>query len=131
VIKTTLPNRRAVSQIVQEYRILAGNSESEATLRAFAISLTEALQIVGRRVSYQSIKNWEDGRYLPDGFSMLRLSQAAHYDWRGSFAEDILAALYPDNYQPATEIGRRAIAVHKNAGELYGRNRHIKNGHQG
>jgi hypothetical protein len=119
-----------VSQIVREYRILAGNSECEATLRAFAISLTEALQIVGRRVSYQSIKNWEDGRYLPDGFSMLQLSQAAHYDWRGSFSEDILAALYPDNYQPATEIGRRAIAAHKNAGELYGRNRHIKNGHQ-
>jgi hypothetical protein len=122
VIKTTLSNRRAISQIVREYRILAGNSASEATLRAFAMSLTDALQIVGRRVSYQSIKNWEDGRYLPDGFSMLRLSQAAHYDWRGSFAKDILAALYPDNYQPATEIGHRAIAVHKDAGELVGKN---------
>jgi len=124
VIKTTLPNRRAVSQIVREYRILAGNSETEATLRAFAGSLTDALQSLGRRISYQSIKNWEDGRYLPDGFFMLRLSQAAHYDWRGSFAEDILAALYPNTYQPATEIGRRAIAAHKDAGVLAGKNGH-------
>lgn len=118
MIKTTLPNRRAVSQIVREYRILAGTSDAEATLRAFAASLTEALQTLGRRISYQSIKNWEDGRYLPDGFFMLRLSQTAQYDWRGSFAEDILAALYPDSYQPATEIGRRAIATHKDAGLL-------------
>ncbi len=126
MIKTTLPNRKAVSQIVREYRILAGNSEAEATLRAFASSLTEALQPLGRRISYQSIKNWEDCRYLPDGFAMLRLSQTAHYDWRGSFAEDILAALYPDTYQPATEIGRRAIAAHKNAGILVGKNGHRK-----
>lgn len=126
MIKTTLPNRRAVSQIVQEYRILAGNSEAEATLRAFASSLTEALQPLGRHISYQSIKNWEDGRYLPDGFCMLRLSQASHYDWRGSFAEDILAALYPESYEPATEIGRRAIAAHKDAGLLVGRNGHKK-----
>lgn len=126
MIKTTLPNRRAISQIVREYRIVAGNSDREATLRAFAISLSEALQTVGRRVSYQTIKNWEDGRYLPDGYAMLRLSQAGHYDWRGTFAHDILAALYPDNYQPATEIGRRAIAAHKNAGTLEGRNGHKK-----
>lgn len=126
MIKTTLPNRRAVSQIVREYRILAGNSDAEATLRAFAASLTEALQQVGRRVSFQSVKNWCDGRYLPDGFCMLRLSQAAHYDWRGSFAEDILAALYPGTYEPATEIGRRAIAAHKDAGVLIGKNGHKK-----
>lgn len=124
MIKTTLPIRRAVSQIVREYRILAGTSDAEATLRAFAASLTEAMQTLGRRISHQSIKNWEDGRYLPDGFAMLRLSQAANYDWRGSFAEDILAALYPDAYQPATEIGRRAIAAHKDASALVGKNGH-------
>lgn len=126
MIKTTLPNRRAVSQIVREYRILSGTSEAQATLRAFARTLSEALQSAGRCISYQSVKNWEDCRHLPDGFTMLRLSQAAHYDWRGSFAEDILAALYPDSYEPATEIGRRAIAVHKDAGVLVGRNGHKK-----
>jgi hypothetical protein len=130
VIKTTLPNRRAVSQIVKEYRILAGNSEAEATLRAFAEALTEVLQTVGRRVSYQSIKNWEDCRHLPDGFVMMRLSQTGRYDWRGTFAADILAALYPENYQPATEIGRRAIAAHKDAAVLFGRNENSRNGHK-
>jgi hypothetical protein len=124
VITTTLPNRRAISQIVREYRILVGNSDAEATLRAFASALTEALQPVGRRISYQTIKNWEDCRHLPDGFAMMRLSQVAHLDWRGSFAKDILAARFPETYKPATEIGRRAIASHKDAAVLNGHNGH-------
>ena len=77
MIKTTLSSRRAVAQIIREYRILAGTSEREATLRAFAGSLSEALAPLGRRISYQSVKNWEDGRYLPDAFAMVRLAQAA------------------------------------------------------
>ena len=124
MIKTTLPAKRAVAQIVRDYRILAGNSERRATLRGFAANLSEALQPLGRRVSYQSIKNWEDGLYLPDPFLMLRLSQAARYDWRGDFAEDVLAALHPDTYRPASEIGRRAIAAHKDALVLRGSNGH-------
>ncbi|HEX9595899.1 MAG TPA: hypothetical protein VF982_03385 [Anaerolineales bacterium] len=124
MIKTTLPNRRAVAQIVREYRILAGTSEREATLRAFADSLSEALGTTGRRISYQSIKNWGDGRYLPDPFAMLRLSQAARFDWRGDFAGDLLAALFPENYEPLTEIGRRAVNAHKDAAVLRGNNGH-------
>jgi len=46
MIKITRSNRRTISQIVREYRILAGNSEREATLRAFAGSLSEALDEV-------------------------------------------------------------------------------------
>lgn len=111
MIKTTLPNRRAVSQIVKEYRILAGNSERAATLRAFAALLSEALEGFGRSISYQSVKNWQDGRYMPDGFCMLRLADAARFDWRGDFAGDLLAAIYPDSYAPVSEIGRRAIAA--------------------
>ena len=122
MIKITLSNRRTISQIVREYRILAGNSEREATLRAFAGSLSEALQPTGRRISYQSIKNWGDGRYLPDPFAMLRLAQAAKYDWRGDFAADILAALFPEAYEPHTEIGRRALRAHKDAAALRGSN---------
>lgn len=109
MIKTTLPNRAAVAQIVSEYRILAGTSAKRATLRQFADTLSEALEHAGRCISYQSIKNWQDRRYLPDAFRMLRLAQAARYDWRGDFAEDILAALDPEVYRPATEIGRRAL----------------------
>lgn len=109
MIKTTLPAKQAVSKIVSEYRILAGTSQKRATLREFAAALSEALQSAGRSVSYQSVKNWGDRRYLPDAFSMLRLSQAAHYDWRGDFAGDILAAMDPESYEPVTEIGRRAL----------------------
>lgn len=126
MIKTALPNKRAISQIVREYRVLAGSSDREATLRAFAATLSEALEPTGRCISYQSIKNWGDGRYLPDAFSMLRLSQAARHDWRGDFAEDILAALHPETYQPASEIGRRAILAHKDALSLRGSNGHKK-----
>lgn len=109
MIKTTLPAKQAVAKIVSEYRILAGTSQKRATLREFAASLSEALHGAGRRVSYQSVKNWGDRRYLPDAFCMLRLVQAAHYDWRGDFAGDILAALHPESYEPVTEIGRRAL----------------------
>ncbi|HKY79198.1 MAG TPA: hypothetical protein VI688_06370 [Anaerolineales bacterium] len=124
MIKTTLSSRRAVAQIIREYRILAGTSEREATLRAFAGSLSEALAPLGRRISYQSVKNWEDGRYLPDAFAMVRLAQAAYYDWRGDFAGDILAALFPEDYKPLTEIGRRAVRKHKDAAVLRGNNGH-------
>lgn len=120
MIKTTLPNRRAVSQIVKEYRILAGSSQQVATLRAFAALLSEALEAFGRGISHQSIKNWQDGRYMPDGFSMLRLAEVARFDWRGDFAGDMLAAIYPESYTPVTEIGRRAIAAHRNAAVMSG-----------
>jgi hypothetical protein len=121
MIKTTLPAKRAVAQIVEEYRVLSGSSAKQATLRAFAGNLSDALVAMGRKVSYQSVKNWQDRRYLPDGYLMLRLAQAGSHDWRGEFASDILAAIYPDSYEPATEIGRRAINTHKNALTMNGK----------
>lgn len=121
MLKTMLPAKRAVAQIVREYRILTGTSAGQATLRAFAANLTDALVSIDRCISYQSIKNWQDRRYLPDRFLMLRLGEIASHDWRGEFAEDILAAIYPDSYEPATEIGRRAIRAHKNAAALNGK----------
>ncbi|MGH2582171.1 MAG: hypothetical protein ACRDFQ_04675 [Anaerolineales bacterium] len=114
MIKTTLSARLAVSRIVREYRIMAGNSERRASLRSFATTLTEALRFLGRSVSHQSVKNWEDRRYLPDRYLMLRLAEAARYDWRSDFAADILAAIHPEHYEAATEIGRRAIRQHAN-----------------
>ena len=120
MIKTTLSSRRAISQIVREYRILTGTSKAQVTLRAFAAALTDATRSRGRKVSYQSIKNWEDCRHLPDGFFMMRLAKAARHDWRGSFAKDVLAALYPGSFRPATEIGKRAIATHRDAARIMG-----------
>ena len=114
MIKTTFSARLAVAQIVKEYRIMAGNSERRASLRSFATTLTDALRFLGRSVSHQSVKNWEDRRYLPDRYLMLRLTEAARYDWRSDFAADILAAIHPDHYEAATEIGRRAILQNSN-----------------
>ena len=109
MIKTNFPAKKAVAQIVREYRQLAGSPHRPATLRAFAAALSTPLASIQRSISYQSVKNWCDRRYLPDPFVMLQLSHAARSDWRGDFAEDILAAVLPDTYRPATEIGRRAI----------------------
>lgn len=109
VLKTTHRSKTAVALIVQQYRLLAGDQKKLATLREFANALSEALQPMGRRVSYQSIKNWQDRMYLPDTLMMMRLAQAARHDWRGEFAADILAAMHPQDYEPLTEIGRRAL----------------------
>jgi hypothetical protein len=129
LIKTTTHNRLAVARIVEQYRILAGTSEKRASLRQFAETLSEALRPHGRCVSYQSIKNWEDQLYLPDAFVMVRLSQAARYDWRGDFAVDILSAIDPIHYLPASEIGRRVLAVTHTQGGSNG-NDHNGNSHQ-
>ncbi len=109
ILKTTHRSKTAVALIVQQYRLLAGNQKKPATLREFANALSEALQPLGRRVSYQSIKNWQDRLYLPDTLVMMRLAHVARQDWRGEFAADILAAMHPQDYAPLTEIGRWAL----------------------
>ncbi len=109
ILNTTHRSKTAVALIVQQYRLLAGNQRKPATLREFANALSEAMLPIGRRISYQSIKNWQDRLYLPDTLMMMRLAQAARHDWRGEFAADILAAMHPQDYEPLTEIGRRAL----------------------
>jgi len=107
--KTTLPAKTAVAQIVYRYRQQHGPSLQPATLRQFARSLSEVLQLSGRAISHQSIKNWGDRRYLPDVYIMLQLANEASNDWRRDFALDILAAVLPESYEPATQIGRDAL----------------------
>ncbi len=109
MIKTTVPAKRAVAHIVLHYRQMLGTDARPAPLRHFATALSEALQPVGRAISHQSVKNWGDCRYLPDVFIMLQIANEAQHDWRGDFAIDILAAIHPDRYDPATEIGRLAL----------------------
>lgn len=110
ILKTTHRSKTAVALIVQQYRSLAGSAYKPATLREFAQVLSQALKPIGRSVSYQSIKNWQDRLYLPDTLLMMRLATVARYDWRGEFAADILAAMHPDEYAPLTEIGRKALS---------------------
>ena len=112
MLNTAMPAKTAVAQIVDQYRQLRGSAMQPATLRQFATSLSKALEHSGRRISHQSIKNWGDRRYLPDVYVMLQIANEAQHDWRRDFALDILAAVHPENYEPATEIGREAIRVH-------------------
>ncbi|HRN50191.1 MAG TPA: hypothetical protein PLC52_04730 [Anaerolineales bacterium] len=124
ILKTTHRSKTAVALIVQQYRSLAGSAYKPATLREFAQALSQALKPIGRSVSYQSIKNWQDRLYLPDTLLMMRLATVARYDWRGEFAADILAAMHPDEYAPLTEIGRKALSnsdeITLTGGQQYG-----------
>jgi hypothetical protein len=109
MIKTTLPIKHAVSEIVQAYRILQGRNGRPATLRSFSDALSDVLQFHGGSISHQSVKNWEDRVHLPHSFYMMQIALHAPIDWRRDFAQDILAALHPSLYKPATEIGTRAV----------------------
>lgn len=113
MIRTTLPTKQAISAIVRAHRALQGEGKRPLSLRDFAAALSEVLSPYGGKVSHQSVKNWEDRVFLPSPFHMMQISMHAPYDWRRDFAEDVLAALQPDLYQPATQIGTQALAVHK------------------
>ena len=98
--------KRAVARITLHYRRLLSASRRPATLREFAAWLSEALVPHNRRISHQSVKNWSDQRYLPDRYLMLQIARGAQHDRRGDFAQDILAAIEPERYQPATSVGQ-------------------------
>jgi hypothetical protein len=105
----TLPARRAVSDIVYAYRHLLGEDGAPLSLRAFAAELNYVLVEMEDSISHQTIKNWEDRVHLPRVYFMMQVEVMAPHDWRRDFAQDILAALRPKLYEPASEIGRTAM----------------------
>ena len=105
----TLHARRAVADLVFAYRYLAGDDRAPLSLRTFAEQLNEVLAQYDESISHQTIKNWEDRVHLPRVYFMVQIEMSAPPDWRRDFARDMLAALRPRFYQPATEIGRRAM----------------------
>lgn len=109
MVNTTLPTRRAVADIVFAYRQILGRGGHPISLRDFAAMLNEFLARHNAGVSHQTIKNWEDRVHLPRTYYMIYLALDAPNDWRRDFAEDVLSALRPKLYEPATEIGRRAL----------------------
>lgn len=73
--------------------VKASRNSRSLTLRQFAFMLsTEEVSW-----SYQSVKNWEDGIWLPDYFKMLRVAEVYH-DWRGDLAIAIVKELRPEIY---------------------------------
>ncbi|OGC95276.1 MAG: hypothetical protein A2029_01460 [Chloroflexi bacterium RBG_19FT_COMBO_47_9] len=77
-----------ISEIVSKYR-------GEKSLREFAIDLSDHLP---EPISYQSIKNWEDG-IKPSYYTILAIF-ITYDDWRGAFALEILRVLKPELYKP-------------------------------
>ncbi len=80
---------RSISRLIKKYK-------GVRTLREFAAQLSEDPEI---RISYQSVKNWQDGAFLPDYFKMCRIADIYH-DWRGDLALEIVQLLKPDLYRP-------------------------------
>jgi hypothetical protein len=105
----TLPIRRAVADIVYAYRQILGERGALLSLREFAIALNKILVDLGEGVSHQTVKNWEDRAHLPHPHYMIFIALQAPNDWRRDFAQDILSALRPKLYQPATGIGEWAL----------------------
>ena len=95
--KPSILKKKRVSEITLHYRRALAGGDQTATLRSFANWLSEALVPHHRRISHQSIKNWTDKRYMPDYSLMKQIAEEAFHDWRGEFANEILAVIESDN----------------------------------
>ena len=79
-------NNSSVQLIFKSYR-------GEKSLRKFAAELSEKLP---EKISYQSIKNWEDGRHIPNYYEFGEVARI-YDDWRRTLALEIRQALRPDH----------------------------------
>ena len=71
------------------YRLEIGAGDRALSFTRFA----QQLGTFGQKISYQSIKNWEDGVHAPDGIFLVHLLDAAPTDtWQWRFAWEILTA---------------------------------------
>jgi hypothetical protein len=109
MIKTTLPMKRAISAIVKTYRRLQRRRAHPLSFRDFAAALSGVLEPIGGTVSHQTVKNWEDETHIPKAFTMKLLVSHGKNNWQKDFAGDVLAVLHPEEYAPATGIGKEAI----------------------
>ena len=109
IIKTTLPEKYAVSNIVYQYRLILGEKNHPISLRKLADALNNILNPIGGNISHQSIKNWEDRKHLPNNYWMNQLLINAEASWCKDFAQDILAVLEPENYAPISVIAKNIL----------------------
>jgi hypothetical protein len=80
-----------IPEIIKKYR-------AENSLREFAALISEKMI---EPISYQAVKDWEDGNYIPRYYTILPI--AMHYnDWRRTMALEILEVLRPDLLPPPT-----------------------------
>ena len=94
--------------LVQHYRKVLGFQQKALPFVQFARQLNDVVEALGLRVSYQTIKNWEDGIHRPDYFFTLQLANhAPEGSWQRAFAMDLLAVQWPMLYEPGSEIGEK------------------------
>jgi hypothetical protein len=106
--KTSDQQKRLTALVVQNYRQRLGSAKKTLPFVQFAHQLNAFAEIVGLSVSYQSIKNWEDGIHRPDYFFTLQIANhAPEGSWQRAFAMDLLAVQWPMLYEPGSEIGER------------------------
>ena len=99
-----------IQKVVRNYRIQLSSRYKPLSYAKFASALNNVAISFGGKVSYQTIKNWEDGVYCPDQSFVLQLASHTSEDsWQYSFALDLLAVQWPQLYEPASEIGENIL----------------------
>ena len=102
--------KERIQQIVKAYRLKLSGNHKPLSFAKFAGELEKCVLSLGIRVSYQSVKNWEDGVHRPDDAFVLHLLNCSKPGtWQHSFAKDLLAAQWPQLYEPASEIGKQVL----------------------
>ena len=107
-IEQSIITRRAVSDIIFAYRQVHSSKHHPLSLRQLAAEINEAIRYKHKTISYQIVKNWEDRMHIPRVYTLYKIALIAN-GWVSDLAYDLLAALRPEMYQPATFIGKRAI----------------------
>ena len=82
--------------VKQSISIIVTRHRGEKSLRDFANDLSARMV---EPISYQTIKNWEDGTFIPAYNTVLAIALQSD-DWRRQFALEILAVLKPEFYKP-------------------------------
>lgn len=109
-IRKTVSQQERTRLVVSKYRSRLGIKGKPLSFARFAKAVSQPVQSIGLSVSYQTVKNWEDGIYRPDYFFTLQLANHAPAGtWQHAFALDILAVQWPELYQPGSEIGARLL----------------------
>lgn len=102
--------RTFTRRIVYAYREKLGSKGKLMSLTQFAEALSASVAHINLHISYQTIKNWEDGIHRPDYFFTMQVAQhAPEESWQRAFAMDLLAVQWPMLYQPGSEIGATLV----------------------
>lgn len=105
------PDARSLTRlVVRKYRARLGTHKRPLSYARFADELNQAIQHLELQVSYQTIKNWEDGLHRPNYFFIMQLANhASQQSWQRGFAMDILSVQWPDLYPASSEIARHIL----------------------